>query len=125
MIKDCRIVRSKSEAGFCLHQVMGSCLHSLSFSFVHYLSILQNVESGLCVTMGRDQGLDLLKQQACDVKSEEQRFTCKKNKIMPVKDSGLCVTASGNCFTIVSVHYSGNILVIGLKVYLSTKKCNS
>jgi len=50
--------------------------------------------------MGRDQGLDLLKQQACDVKSEEQRFTCKKNKIMPVKDSGLCVTASGNCFTI-------------------------
>ena len=101
MIKDCRIVRSKSEAGFCLHQVMGSCLHSLSFSFVHYLSILQNVESGLCVTMGRDQGLDLLKQQACDVKSEEQRFTCKKNKIMPVKDSGLCVTASGNCFTIV------------------------
>ena len=50
--------------------------------------------------MGRDQGLDLLKQEACDVKSEEQRFTCKKNKIMPVKDSGLCVTTSGNCFTI-------------------------
>ena len=50
--------------------------------------------------MGRDQGLDLLKQQACDVRSEDQRFTCEKNKKMPVKDSGLCITASGNCFTI-------------------------
>ena len=47
--------------------------------------------------MGRDQGLDLLQQQACDVSSEEQRFTCKEsNKIAPVKDSGLCVTGSGN-----------------------------
>lgn len=55
------------------------------------------MESGLCVAMGRDQGLDMLQQQACDVKSEEQRFTCNKNKITPVKDSGLCVTASGNC----------------------------
>lgn len=110
MIKDCRIVRGKSEAAFCLH--------SFSFSFVYVLSILQNVESGLCVTMGRDQGLDLLKQQACDVKSEEQRFTCKKNKIMPVKDSGLCVTASGNCFTIA---YS---LLRQYLVYLFTKKCN-
>ena len=50
--------------------------------------------------MGREQGLDLLKQEICDVKSEEQRFTCKGNKVTPVKDSGLCVTASGNCFSV-------------------------
>ena len=65
--------------------------------------------------MGRDQGLDLLKQQACDVKSEEQRFTCKKNKIMPVKDSGLCVTASGNCSTIFYLphrQYLGDIAIV-------------
>jgi len=48
------------------------------------------------VAMGRDQGLDLLKQEVCDAKSDEQRFTCKGNTMTPVKDSGLCVTASGN-----------------------------
>ena len=50
--------------------------------------------------MGREQGLDLLQQEICDVKSEEQRFTCKGEKVTPVKDSGLCVTASGNCFSV-------------------------
>ena len=50
--------------------------------------------------MGREQGLDLLKQEICDVKSEEQRFTCKGEKVTPVKNSGLCVTASGNCFSV-------------------------
>ena len=48
------------------------------------------------MAMGRDQGLDLLKQEVCDAKSDEQRFTCKGNTMTPVKDSGLCVTASGN-----------------------------
>ena len=72
--------------------------------------------------MSRDQGLDLLTQQACDVKSEEQRFTCKKNKIVPVKDSGLCVTASGNCFTLFSLPLKQN-LGNRFKTHLSTSKC--
>lgn len=61
-------------------------------------SFYQNADSGLCVAMGRDQGLDLLKQEICDVKSEEQKFTCKGNTVTPEKDSGLCVTASGKLF---------------------------
>ena len=48
------------------------------------------------MAMGREQGLNVLQQQICDVESEEQKFTCKGNQITPVKDSGLCVTASGN-----------------------------
>ena len=47
--------------------------------------------------MGREQGEDLLTQDVCDVASEEQKFTCKGKRITPVKNSGLCVTASGNC----------------------------
>lgn len=54
-----------------------------------------NVDSGLCVAMGTAQGQALVQQQACDVTSEEQKFTCDGNKITPVKDSGVCVTASG------------------------------
>lgn len=46
--------------------------------------------------MGSDQGQALVLQQACDVTSEEQKFTCNGTRISPVKDSGLCVTGSGN-----------------------------
>ena len=48
------------------------------------------------MAMGRDQGLNVLQQQICDVESDEQKFICEGNQITPVKDSGLCVTASGN-----------------------------
>lgn len=65
------------------------------FGFLFY----QNADSGLCVAMGRDQGQDLLKQEICDVKSDEQKFTCKGNTVTPEKDSGLCVTASGKLFS--------------------------
>ena len=65
-------------------------LSSRCFNVIH-----QNVDSGLCVAMGTAQGQALVQQQACDVTSEEQKFTCDGNKITPVKDSGVCVTASG------------------------------
>ena len=45
--------------------------------------------------MGREQDQDLLTQEVCDVTSEEQKFTCEGDKIAPVKNTGLYVTASG------------------------------
>ena len=59
--------------------------------------LFQNVESGLCLAVGREQGLDRVQQETCDVKSDAQRFACQENQITAVKDSALCVTASGMC----------------------------
>ena len=89
--------KTRNRAPLISFRTNGSGSHTSYLLICFAISIFQNVDSGLCVAMGRAQGMDLLTQEVCDVKSEEQRFTCKGNSVTPVKDSGLCVTASGNC----------------------------
>ncbi|XP_074608868.1 uncharacterized protein LOC141863292 [Acropora palmata] len=90
--EECLSVAPKSEPGSSV--ILGSCEGQLSQWMFTLTGAIMNVDSGFCVAMGREQGLNVLQQQICDVESDEQKFTCKGNQITPVKDSGLCVTAS-------------------------------
>ena len=63
--------------------------------------------------MGREQNQDLLTQEVCDVTSEEQKFTCQGDKIAPVKNTGLYVTASGKyCKFNITKRYEISIIAV-------------
>ena len=63
--------------------------------------------------MGREQDQDLLTQEVCDVTSEEQKFSCQGDKITPVKNTGLCVTASGKyCKFSITNRYEISIIAV-------------
>ena len=63
--------------------------------------------------MGREQDQDLLTQEVCDVTSEEQKFTCQGDKIAPVKNTGLYVTASGKyCKFNITKRYEISIIAV-------------
>ncbi|CAH3136107.1 unnamed protein product [Pocillopora meandrina] len=90
--KDCLSTPASAKVGSPV--TLGSCDGDVSQWVFTLTGGLMNVKSGLCAAMGSDQGQALVLQQACDVTSEEQKFTCNGTKITPVKDSGLCVTGS-------------------------------
>ena len=66
--------------------------------------------------MGREQDQDLLTQEVCDVTSEEQKFSCQGDKITPVKNTGLCVTASGKyCKFNITKRYEISIIAVRIR----------